>query len=119
MKTIAKHLLNPRPWGYFLFWSWNAIFLAFMLLGFAPRLLPELINAARAGFITVEFLINGVIVTLIPIAAVILGATVLRREPLRLFALGYAVEGPLMLILLLRFFVIRDLTPSVAFLGVL
>jgi hypothetical protein len=36
----------------------------------------------------------------------VLGLTVLRRSPER-SSLGYAVEGPLMLVLVIRFFLIR------------
>ena len=44
--TLSKwlpRLLNRRTWAYGLFWSWNVIFLAFALLGFAPQLLPDVI----------------------------------------------------------------------------
>ena len=95
-----------------LFWSWNAIFLAFMVLGFAPRLLPEIIRNVQSGLIPVNFLIYGVILTLVPVAAVILGLTALRRSPTRLFALGYVIEGPLMLLMVIRFFIIRQATPA-------
>ena len=75
-----KRLLNKENWAYALFWSWNVIFLAFMVLGFAPTLLPELVAAVRTSTIPVDFLIYAGILTLIPLGAVILGATVLRHE---------------------------------------
>jgi putative PEP-CTERM system integral membrane protein len=111
---LVRQLFNPRAWAYGLFWSWNLIFLAFMLLGFAPLILPELLTAVRAGEVPEAFLITGLALTMIPVVAVVLGLTILRREPGRLFALGYGVEGPLMLLLALRFFLVRDLTPVVA-----
>ena len=40
-----RQIASPRGWAYGLFWSWNAIFLAFMGLGFAPLILPEMIDA--------------------------------------------------------------------------
>lgn len=95
-----------------LFWSWNLIFLAFMTLGFAPRILPSLIVDVQVGMIPIQFLFYAVALASIPIIAVILGLTLLRRSPQRLFALGYVVEGPLMLILAIRFFVIRQATPG-------
>jgi putative PEP-CTERM system integral membrane protein len=101
--------------GYGLFWSWNMIFLAFMVLGFAPRLLPEVLEAVRTRLIPSTFLIYGLILSLVPVAAIILGLTVLKRQPRRLFALGYVVEGPLMLILAMRFFLIRQATPGIVF----
>ena len=112
--SFFRRLLTPTLWAYGLFWSWNAIFLAFMLLGFAPQLLPELLTAVRAQWVPADFLVYAVVLTAIPVLTVLLGATVLRRSPGRLFALGYGVEGPLMLIVGLRFFVVRELMPAVA-----
>ncbi len=117
MKKIRlRKIFSPRIWAYGLFWTWNIIFLAFMLLGFAPRLLPELLNAVRLDQVPAAFLAYALILTAIPLAAVGLGLTLLRRSPSRLFALGYGVEGPLMVILAIRFFVIRETTPGVTLL---
>ena len=98
--------------AYFLFWSWNVIFLAFMVLGFAPRLLPELITQVRSGLMPAYFLLDGLALSLIPLAAILLGLSVLRGAPERLADLGYVVEGPLMLILAVRFFAIRQASPG-------
>lgn len=111
MKTVKK-IFNPRPGAYGLFWSWNIIFLAFMVFGFAPNLLPEMLAAVKTGIIPAEFLVYGVVLVSIPVVTVGLGAIRLRREPARLFVLGYGVEGPLMLGLALRFFVLRQATPA-------
>ncbi|MBI5301829.1 MAG: TIGR02921 family PEP-CTERM protein [Chloroflexi bacterium] len=109
-------VISPRVLGYGLFWSWNIIFVAFMVLGFAPQVLPDLITAVQLGTIPIQFLVFGITLTLIPIVAVILGATRLRRSPGGLVILWYAVQAPLMFMLALRFFLFRDLTPAVAFL---
>lgn len=101
---------------YFLFWSWNLIFLAFMSFGFAPVILPEIFTSVRTGITPVSFLLYGLLLACVPVAAVVLGLTVLRRSPQRLFALGYVVEGPLMLVLALRFFAIRQATPGTSLL---
>lgn len=98
--------------AYGLFWSWNLIFLAFMVLGFAPRLLPEVLHSVRSGLTPVIYLIDGVVLSIIPVVAIVFGLTVLRGAPARLFALGYVVEGPLMLLLAIRFFLIRQATPG-------
>lgn len=108
-----KQLFNREKWAYGLFWSWNVIFLAFMLLGFAPTVLPEMITAVGNNEFPTNFLLYALILTLIPVAVVGLGATILRREPARLFALGYGIEGPLMLLVGLRFFVVREMTTAV------
>jgi putative PEP-CTERM system integral membrane protein len=113
---FVRKLLNPRIWAYGLFWSWNIVFLAFMLLGFAPSLLPDMITAVQADTVPATFLANAVLLTIIPVIAVILGLTLLRRSPGRLVTLGYGVEGPLMLILAVRFFVVREMTPAVGLL---
>lgn len=113
---MKQFILDKRNWQYFLFWSWNAIFLVFMILGFAPTIMVELGTAVRAGSIPVQFLVFGGILALIPLLCVILGATILRKAPDKLFSLGYGIEGPLMLLLAIRFFVIRDATPIVTFL---
>ena len=48
----ASRLYRNKEWlAFFLFWSWNLIFLAFMGFGFAPVLLPETIKAVRTGLI--------------------------------------------------------------------
>ncbi|MER2599931.1 MAG: TIGR02921 family PEP-CTERM protein [Caldilineales bacterium] len=108
-----RQLFNLDTWGYGLFWLWNVIFLAFMVLGFAPQLLPMMLDAVRARQFPVEFLGYALLITVIPLLAVILGATRLRQQPRKLLALGYGVEGPLLLLLLLRFFIIRQATPAV------
>lgn len=114
MKTIGQWLFKREIWAYGLFWSWNIIFLAFLLLGFAPMLLPTLLLAVEAGEVPVVFLITAAVIPLIPVVVVILGATVFRRAPGRLFALGYGIEGPLMLLMAVRLFAVRELTAVVA-----
>lgn len=116
MKNQSSNMTLKSGLAYGLFWSWNVIFLAFMVLGFAPRILPELLVEVRSGTIPANFLIFALVLSIIPLVAVILGLTWLRRAPGRLFALGYVVEGPLMLVLALRFFLIRQATPSFIFL---
>ncbi|MFA9406911.1 MAG: TIGR02921 family PEP-CTERM protein [Anaerolineales bacterium] len=118
METQKKR--TKRDWLFYgLFWSWNIIFLAFMTLGFAPRIIPEMITAVGTDTIPPSFLFNALLLTSIPIFAVVLGLTVLRPYPRRLFALGYAVEGPFMLMLAVRFFAIRDGTPATSVLMIL
>lgn len=107
IRTIARRC------AYILFWSWNIIFLVFMLLGFVPTTLPELINAVRTNTIPAPYLVFAVFLVIIPLVAIILGLTVLRRSPGKLLALGYGVEGPLMLILAIRFFAVRQATPII------
>ncbi|HSF83811.1 MAG TPA: TIGR02921 family PEP-CTERM protein [Anaerolineales bacterium] len=114
--TTQTHKQTARErWASGLFWSWNIIFLAFMVLGFAPRMLPSLLADVGAGAVPATFLIYALVLTCIPAVAVLIGLTVLRGAPTRLFALGYVVEGPLMLTLAIRFFLIRQATPGFIF----
>ena len=57
---------GPRGLAYGLFWSWNAIFLTFMFLGFAPIILPEVLTGVRSGTIPAQYLAYGIILTAIP-----------------------------------------------------
>lgn len=109
-------LVSKKSWKEWaavrLFWSWNVIYLSFMVFGFAPRILPETIASVRSGLIPLVYFLDALVLSLIPVGVVLLGLTLLRRSPERLFALGYVVEGPLMLILAVRFFIIRQATAS-------
>jgi len=84
-----------------------------MTLGFAPRMLPELVIAVRTGIIPASYFFNALILAAIPIIAIILALTLLRGAPARQFAMGYVVEGPLMLLLAVRLFLIREATPAI------
>lgn len=119
MKINSRQRSFKEKAVFGLFWSWNLIFLAFMVLGFAPRLLPEILYSVRSGLIPFIYLLDGAFLALIPILAVVLALTVLRQDPMRQFALGYVVEGPLMLLLAVRFFVIRQATPALTTLMVI
>jgi putative PEP-CTERM system integral membrane protein len=116
MNKIREKLLNKRFWSLGLFWSWNVIFVAFMLLGFAPNILPELQTAVASGLIPTHFLVYGGVLVAIPLLAIIIGLTLLRRRPEQLFVFGYGVEGPLMLILAVRFFLVQQATTAVTLL---
>lgn len=96
-----------------LFWSWNIIFLAFMAFGFAPRLLPDLLTAVESQTLPVAFLGYAIVLTLIPIIVMAIGFFWLRHDAERLFTLGYGVEGPLMLLIAVRFFVVKQATTAV------
>ncbi len=116
IRSFTRHLRDWRIWAHALFWSWNLIFVAFMAFGFAPLLLPELLRGVRDGVVPAQFFAYGVVIALIPILSLIIGFGWLRRDPARLFAFAYAVEGPLMLLLVVRFFVVRQVTPAIGLL---
>ncbi len=91
-----------------LFWTWNIICLAFIGLGFIPQVFPQLIQSIQFGTTPIAYLVYAVVLILIPIASLLLGIFALRKSPSRLFALGYVLEWPLLLILMFRFFLIRE-----------
>src|SRR3990172_8664066 len=115
MNALSPKRSARERWAAGLFWSWNVIFLAFMALGFAPRMLPLLYESLQNNLVPAVYLIYALALTCIPVAAVLLGLTVLRGAPARLFALGYVVEGPLMLMLGIRFFLSRQANPGFTF----
>jgi len=111
--NIFRREASDKVWGYGIFWSWNIIFLAFMFFGFAPTVLPDTIEAVQDGVIPPRFLVISVLLALIPLIAVYLGLTLLRRSPFKLLTLIYGVEGPLMVLLLGRIYLVRDATPAI------
>ncbi|MCA9932925.1 MAG: TIGR02921 family PEP-CTERM protein [Ardenticatenaceae bacterium] len=116
MKTFIRKYFDRRKWAKGLFWGWNIIFLAFMLLGFAPTVLPDMITAVQSQDIPASFFVYAAVLTLIPVFTVALGFWRLRHDPVRLFVLGYGVEGPLMLVLAVRFFIVQQATPAITLL---
>ena len=116
MKTFLTKLTNKDAWAYSLFWSWNSDLSSIHDPRIRARILPEMIVAVGTSAIPASFLFSALVLTAVPIITIILGLTVFRRAPSKLFALGYVVEGPLMLILVVRFFIIREATTALTLL---
>lgn len=91
-----------------LFWTWNIICLALILFGFVPNIFPQMIRSIQDGTTPPMYLAFAMFLVLIPVVSVVLGFFALRKSPSRLFALGYVLEWPLLLILLFRFSLIRE-----------
>ncbi len=103
--------------AYGLFWSWNIIFLTFLVLGFVPIVAVELFWSMREGVIPAQFVLYASTLASIPLLAILLALlTRIHKDPMRLLAFGYGVEGPLMILLGMRFFLIRQIVPAVALL---
>lgn len=112
--AILRHqLFSLDFWAHLLFWSWNAIFLTFMILGFAPTVLPEMLTAVEGREIPASFLLYALLLTLVPLLMSAAGIY-LRQEPSKLLTLGYGLEGPLMIMLAVRFFIVRQLTVTMS-----
>lgn len=119
---MNKRWTRARSWfadgrlGGRLFWLWNLVFVAFMLLGFGPAMLPDLVQAARKGDVPWTFVGLVAVLVAVPLGALVLGYRRFRSSGRQLLALGYAVEGPLMALLALRVFGFREANPAMALL---
>lgn len=108
-----KHLLHAT--FHLIFWVWNLTFLGFVYFGLLPWIAEPLIEGTIDGLIPVEFLVSFIGLIAVPTVTFIIGWSRLRKHPLRLMALFYGVEAPLFLLFILRFFVLRELTPASSF----
>lgn len=109
LKTLFRAICNLT------FWGWNLAFLGFVYFALLPLILEDLVRGTIDGIIPIDFLISFFGLIAVPTIASIIGAGKLRKRPLRLMGLFYGVEGPLFLLLILRLFVIRELTAASIF----
>ncbi|NJR40772.1 MAG: hypothetical protein HC781_20470 [Leptolyngbyaceae cyanobacterium CSU_1_4] len=99
------------------FWIFNASLLLVIYVGVLPFLGMALISDAAIGQVPLNFFIPFLGLIGVPTGCAIAGLKSNKKiASLSLFQLFYAVEAPLLLICLLRFFVLRDLTPASSFL---
>ncbi len=105
----ARTAIDNGTFGPPLFSTWNAIFIAFALLGFAPVALVDILRAAQEADVVAPFAIWGLVLALIPVLSCFVAWRWLRDRPHALYALFYGVEAPLMLIAAVRLFVLRDM----------
>ncbi|MFK7805614.1 MAG: TIGR02921 family PEP-CTERM protein, partial [Anaerolineae bacterium] len=113
-RSVWRLLIENRAiWGTIIFWVYNLTFLAFIGFGFGPIVLPSVIQGVRVGMIPGFYAAFGAILVSIPLITAILGITVFRKDTGKLFLLGYGIEGPLMLVLAVRFFGLGQTTLAV------
>ncbi|MBW4516047.1 MAG: TIGR02921 family PEP-CTERM protein [Timaviella obliquedivisa GSE-PSE-MK23-08B] len=99
------------------FWIFNASLLLVIYIGILPFLGMALISDAATGQVPLNFFIPFFGLIGVPTACTIAGFKSNQKlASLSLFQLFYGVEAPLLLCCLLRFFVLRDLTPASSFL---
>jgi putative PEP-CTERM system integral membrane protein len=110
--TLLKSPATLRALGYVLFWSWHLLYLLFLFVGFSTITLPLMIQGVWAGWIPAQFLGYVIPLYLVPLLAIGLALTRLRKQPLRLLLLGYGIEAPFLIINLVRVFALRQLTPA-------
>lgn len=97
-----------------IFWLWNLTFLLVVYTGILPLIAPPLITATFAGQIPIEFLFTFVNIIAAPTVCTLIGALRFSKQPVQLMRLFYGVEAPLFLLLLIRLFLLRELTPASA-----
>lgn len=110
--TFIKSPTALRLLGYVLFWSWHLLYLIFLFAGFSTITLPLMIQGVWAGWIPAQFLGYVLPLYLVPLLAIGLALTRLRKQPLRLLLLGYGIEAPVLIINLVRVFALRQLNPA-------
>ncbi|MBD1935895.1 TIGR02921 family PEP-CTERM protein [Microcoleus sp. FACHB-68] len=95
-----------------IFWLWNLTFLLLTYLGILPLIGLALVDATFTGLIPGEFILTLTALIAVPAACTVLGAWRFRKQPVQLMRLFYGVEAPLFALCLLRFFILRELTPA-------
>ena len=115
MKKLLQGIVRSGILGYALVLGLEPDLSGIHAPGICPAHPAESAARRAANIVPVSFAVTALLLIFIPIVAVLLGITVLRREPGKLFALGYAVEGPLMLLVAIRLFVVREMTTLLAF----
>ncbi|MBK8012238.1 MAG: TIGR02921 family PEP-CTERM protein [Deltaproteobacteria bacterium] len=110
-----RAVLRSATLSHLLFWGWNTLFIAFAFCGLLPLLLLELIQDAFNGSVSFDFAITACLLMIIPLVASVMGIGLIRA-PEKLRRLFFGVEAPIVLLLLFRLFLIRQLNPATLFL---
>ncbi len=111
-KKLTNLLYHPI-WRFGLFWSWNVIFIVFIVfLEAQEKVFSNILVEIFWGKMPWDFGLFSLLLLVIPICCVTLAATKLQKKPEVLLRLFYGVEVPLMLVCLLRLMVFRELNPS-------
>ena len=97
-----------------IFWLWNLTFLLVVYTGILPVIAPPLITSTFTGQIPIEFFFTFVGIIAVPSICILIGALRFSNQPVQLMRLFYGVEAPLFLLLLIRLFLLRELTPASA-----
>jgi putative PEP-CTERM system integral membrane protein len=109
--TISTRLFN------IFFWIFNASLLLVIYIGFLPFIGLAFMSDTAAGQVPFNFLVTFIGLVGVPTTCTIAGfRPKLKRASLSLFQVFYGIEAPLLLLCILRFFVLRDLTPASSFL---
>ncbi len=99
--------------GYFLFWSWNCIFVAFIYFGVLPTTGPDLFGGLLDHTIHFDFILFFAVVLCMPPLAILAAWLHFRKHPQALVKILYGIELPLLLLSLFRIFFLRECTAGV------
>lgn len=114
--ALAVRIWRSGVLGHGLFWSWNFIFLIVTGFGLLPHILWDLFRGLVNGEVPVSLALGGLLLLLIPLISTGVGLRFFLRQPGQLVRLFYGVEAPFMVFVLLRVFLLRELTLPVDFL---
>lgn len=110
-----RRIFAVRTLVHLVFWSWHAVWLLAVFFGLGPHLLPELVRATVRGEIPWGITGSAFALMLLPCVTVVAGWR-LRADHRRLFGLFYGVAGVGFTLLMVRLFLVREMTAAVALL---
>ncbi|PSB54664.1 hypothetical protein C7B61_22075, partial [filamentous cyanobacterium CCP1] len=101
------------------FWTFNASLLLIVYVGFLPFIGTGFLQDVFTGQVPFDFLLPFIGLVGVPTSSAVVGAipklrqsSVPQSTPISLFQFFYSVEAPLLLVCVIRFFWLRDLTPG-------
>ncbi len=97
------------------FWFWNLLFAYLAYLGILPILGWSLLQAIGVGVIPLPFVLSLLLLLLVPGVSIALGIRYIQ-QPQQILRIFYGIEVPLLVLVLLRLFALRELTPAGNFL---
>jgi putative PEP-CTERM system integral membrane protein len=114
--ALAGRIWRSGALGHGLFWSWNLIFLVVTGFGLLPHILWDLFRGLVNGEVPVSLALGGLLLLVTPLISVGVGLRFFLRQPGQLVRLFYGVEAPFMVFVIIRVFLLRELTLAVDFL---
>lgn len=97
------------------FWLWNLLFAYLAYLGILPIIGWSLLQTIGVGVIPPAFLLSLLLLLIVPGVSIALGIRYIQ-QPQQLLRIFYGVEVPLLVLVFLRLFALRELPPAGNFL---
>lgn len=109
--NLIKSFFNSAFFTYGLFWSWNILFaILFVWLEVESSFIFSILKDIYYAIIPLDLALFGILAAVLPFICIVLALTVFKGKRTKLIQLFYGVEGPLLLLCLLRITVLRELT---------